>query len=164
MIKSSFNICFSSEKYIYIFFMKEKCLSPALQKGLPPKATTITTAFSESWMQPNDHNKLLLLKWSLLLRSYSKEACIITKTTLKRTKKMLTRLIPVPLGLVGIGGSVKEKGGNVWNRTAVVLKVRSVPNHIEGCGKPTPNFGSETTVAQDLRRLLGNFTILNLNL
>lgn len=36
----------------------------------------------------------------------------MTKTTLKRTK-MLTRLIPVPLGLVGIGGSVKEKGGNV---------------------------------------------------
>ena len=64
-------------------------------------------------MQPNDQNKLLLLKWSLLLRSYSKEACIVTKTTLKRTKKMLTRLIPVPLGLVGIGGSVKEKGGNV---------------------------------------------------
>ena len=161
MIKSSFNICFSSEKYIYIFFMKEKCLSPALQKGLPPKATTITTAFSESWMQPNDHNKLLLLKWSLLLRSYSKEACIITKTTLKRTKKMLTRLIPVPLGLVGIGGSVKEKGRNVWNRTAVVLKVRSVPNHIEGCGRPIPNFGSETTAAQDLPRLLGNFTTLN---
>lgn len=37
----------------------------------------------------------------------------MTKTTLKMTKKMLTRLIPVPLGLVGIGGSVKEKGGNV---------------------------------------------------
>lgn len=150
---------------IYIFFfMKEKCLYPALQKGLPPKATTITTAFSESWMQPNDHNKLLLLKWSLLLRSYSKEACIMTKTTLKRTKKMLTRLIPVPLGLVGIGGSVKEKGGNVWNRTAVVLKVRSVPNHIEGCGRPIPNFGSETTAAQDLPSLLGNFTTLNLTL
>lgn len=44
-----------------------------------------------------------------------------------------------------------------------MLKVRSVPNHIEGCGKPIPNFGSETTVAQDLPRLLGNFTILNLN-
>ena len=77
---------------------------------------------------------------------------------------MLTRLIPVPLGLVGIGGSVKEKGGNVWNRTAVVLKVRSVPNHIEGCGRPIPNFGSETTAAQDLPRLLGNFTTLNLTL
>lgn len=163
MIKSSFNICFSSQKYIF-FFVKEKCLSPALQKGLPPKATSITTAFRESWMQPNDQNKLLLLKWSLLLRSYSKEACIITKTTLKRTKKMLTRLIPVPLALVGIGGSVKEKGRNVWNRTAVVLKVRSVPNHIEGCGKPIPTFGSETAVAQDLPRLLGNFTILILNL
>ena len=37
----------------------------------------------------------------------------MTKTTLKRTKKMLIRLIPVPLGLVGIGGSVKEKGGNL---------------------------------------------------
>ena len=36
---------------------------------------------------------------------------------------MLTRLIPVPLGLVGIGGSVKEKAGNEWNRTLVVLKV-----------------------------------------
>ena len=69
----------------------------------------------------------------------------MTKTTLKRTKKMLTRLIPVPLGSVGIGGSMKEKGGNVWNRTAVVLKVRSVPNHFQGCGRPTPNFGSETT-------------------
>lgn len=45
-----------------------------------------------------------------------------------------------------------------------MLKVRSVPNHIEGCGKPIPNFGSETTVAQDLPRLLENFTILNLNL
>ena len=45
-----------------------------------------------------------------------------------------------------------------------MLKERSVPNHIEGCGRPIPNFGSETTAAQDLPRLLGNFTILNLTL
>ena len=45
-----------------------------------------------------------------------------------------------------------------------MLKVRSIPNHIEGCGRPIPNFGSEITAAQDLPRLLGNFTILNLTL